>query len=145
MHRIHFGHPLSSTKSPCEKTLAGYLKKNSNMVAHREPHSRFPARLVRHAIHDVIEPHAKSHRCESLWISWIVGPLPGVAQVHVVADRDHDAPLVVADRPPLRDVSVFFIRPPRPHILFPRDWKTSADVVQPVENFVLIGQFLDGT
>src|SRR6202034_200559 len=131
MHRIHFGHPLSSTKSPCEQTLAGYLKKNSNMVrTTASPIPRSPARLVRHAIHDVIEPHAKCHRCERLWISWIVGPLPGVAQVHVVADCDHDAAFVVADRAPLRDVPVFFIRPPRPHILFPRDLKTSADVVQ---------------
>src|SRR5579862_3628288 len=142
MQSSHFGQALSSTKSPREKTLAGYLKKNSNMVAHREPRSRscLPARLVRHAIHDVIEPHAKSHGSEIFRISRIVRPFPGVAQVHVVADGDHHAAFVVANGPPLWHIAVLFVGPSGIHILFARDLEARADVVEPVENFIVVAE-----
>src|SRR5579862_1239851 len=140
MQSSHFGQALSSTKSPREKTLAGYLKKNSNMVAHREAHSRscLPARLVRHAIHDVIEPHAKSHGSKIFRISRIVGPFPGVPEVHIVADGNDHAAFVVANGAPLWDVTIFLISASGIYVLFAGDLEPRADVVEPVKNFIVV-------
>src|SRR5580704_15029303 len=85
--RIHFGHPPSRTNSPLEKIATGYLKRNSNICTNREPYIAVSARLsVRHAVHDVIEAHTKGHGSETLGIFGHVGPLPRVAEVHVVAN-----------------------------------------------------------
>src|ERR1035437_7673213 len=44
-----------------------------------------PRMLVRHRIDDVIERDANSQGCVFLGIQRVVGVLPGIAQVHVVA------------------------------------------------------------
>src|SRR3954464_3475005 len=72
---------------------------------------------VRHAVQDVIEADAKGHGREGLGIIRIVRPFPCVAQVHVVADRDHDAPLLVPDSAPFRLIAVFLIGAAAPNVL----------------------------
>src|SRR5438132_6213001 len=115
--RTHAGQGPRRTIWPLAKTVRGYLKRNWNMKgtggeAHRSPAS---VRLVGHAVHDVIDADAERHRGERLRVIRAVSPFPRVTQVHVVTDRHHHAPFVVADGAPLVNVSVFFVRPPRGH------------------------------
>src|ERR1700677_1736548 len=147
------GHAPSRTNLPLENTGIGYLKKNWNMVR-SFPRSvdqsflrtvgramRHAAKAsMRHAVNDVIQRHPKSHGSEGLRVIRIVRPFPGIAQVHVVTDGDHDAALVVANCTPLGHVSVFFVRPPGLYVLFPGNLHALIRIVKYVEDFVLAAQ-----
>src|SRR5216683_8291906 len=104
--------------------------------------ARFAARsspLVRHSVHHVIDPQTKRQRCELLRIARIIGPFPGVPQVHVVADRDHHAAPVIPDRAPFRDVAVLLVRSAGADVLLPRHLETLGQIVQDMKNFVFVG------
>src|SRR5579884_1000759 len=58
--------------------------------------------LVRHRVDQIVEPDADAERGEALGILRVIGMLPGIAKVHVVADRDHQAAVVVVDAAPVR-------------------------------------------
>ena len=68
---------------------------------------------VRQIVNKIIHRDPVRQRRPLLRIPRIVRPLPGVAQIHVVADRDHHAALVVVNRAPVRSLSRLarFIRP----------------------------------
>ena len=91
---------------------------------------------MRHAIDDVIESDAKGHRGKSLRVIRVVGPLPCVAQVHVVANGDDDAALVVADGAPFRLIAVLLIGAAAPHILLAGYLHLVVDVVERVKYLV---------
>src|SRR5271170_2457846 len=65
--------------------------------------------LVRHRVRDVVDPDAESERGVLFRILGVVGVLPGIAQVHVVADGDHEAAFVVVDAAPVGDEAVFLV------------------------------------
>jgi hypothetical protein len=64
---------------------------------------------MRHAVENVVKPHAECHGCEGFRVIWVVGPLPCITQVHVVADGDNYAPLIIADGTPFGLISVFLV------------------------------------
>src|SRR5580704_1088629 len=135
---IHFGHAPRRANWPRAYTERGYLKKNSNMGS-------WAARyLMGHGVGDVVEDDAKSKSGKLLRILRAVRPLPGVTEVHVGADRHHDAPVVVADSPPLRHIAVLLIGSPGVDIDLAGDLKLFVDIVQDVVDLVLILEILDG-
>ena len=58
-----------------------------SIAATRKP----PTELVRHSINnDVVDADAIRERCSAFGIPGAVGPFPGVADIGIVADGDHD-------------------------------------------------------
>src|SRR5450432_1512145 len=57
--------------------------------------------LVRHRVDHVIDADADAERRVLLRVFGIVGMLPGIAQVHIVADGGHEAALIVIDASPM--------------------------------------------
>src|SRR5690348_2920581 len=98
----HFGHAPNRANWPCAYTERGYFRKNSNMG---------PGRSVGHGVRNVVQHDAKRQAGKFLGILGTVGPLPGITQVHVGANRHHDAAVVVADGTPLGHVAIFLISP----------------------------------
>src|ERR1700728_1423488 len=90
--------------------------------------------LMGHAIDDVVQPHAKSHRSEGLGIIWVVGPLPCVAQVHVVTDGYDYAAFIIADGTPLGLIAILLVGAAAPHILLARYLHFVIDVVERMED-----------
>src|SRR5438034_9916331 len=64
---------------------------------------------VRHGVDDIIDADADSQLGELFRIARVIGVLPGVAQVHVVADGHHEASLVVVDAAPNRNPTVMLV------------------------------------
>ena len=64
---------------------------------------------MRHGIHDVIGGDPQGGLRELFVILRVVGVFPGVAQVHVVADGDHESAMVVVDAAPNGGVAVLFV------------------------------------
>src|SRR3954447_14143476 len=60
---------------------------------------------MRQRVNNVIYADPHTERGESLRVERIVGVLPGVAQVHVVADCDHQSAVIVENPPPVRCVA----------------------------------------
>ena len=52
---------------------------------------------MRQIVNEIVHRDLVGEPCPFLGIAGVVGPLPCIAQVHVVADRDHDAAFVVED------------------------------------------------
>ena len=57
---------------------------------------------MRQIVNEIVHRNTVGERGVFLGIQRVVGVLPGVAQIHVVENRDHDASLVVADAAPMR-------------------------------------------
>src|SRR5215469_12210215 len=76
-----------------------------------------PWRSVSHRIDKIICGDAEAHRRKLLVVFRIVRPLPGIAEIHVIADRDDHTPAVVVDTAPVWIVPVVFVRPMRSQIL----------------------------
>src|SRR5215470_15275872 len=96
----------------------------------------YGANLMRHAIEDVIEPHPKRHRCKLLWIIRVVGPLPCVAQMHVMTDGDHDMSFVVADSTPFWLITILFVSASGANPLLASNLHFVIDVIERMEDFV---------
>src|SRR6185312_16610438 len=127
----HAGQLPRSTSRPCAKAAGGYLNRSSNTEGDH-------AVSVGHAVDDVVHPHSECQRRERLGVLGRVGPLPGIPEMHVVADRDDDPSLVVADRAPLGDIAVLLVRSPRPDILLARHLEAHAEIEQNVEDLVVV-------
>src|ERR1700730_3105171 len=95
---------------------------------------------VRHRIDDVIDSQPVGQRGKSLRVTRIVGMFPCVADMHVMADRHHDPPFIVANRPPLRLDAVPLVGSARADVLISRNLKTFVQIVEHVENFVFVLQ-----
>src|ERR1035438_279477 len=67
-------------------------------------------KLVGQIVDEIVHRDAVGQRRPLLVVAGIVGPFPGVAQVHVVADGHHHAALVVVYGAPAGLVPVLFIR-----------------------------------
>src|ERR1035437_9258442 len=97
---------------------------------------------MRHAVHHIIQSHPKSHRRKLFRILRVIRPLPRIPQVHVVADRYHQPPMLVPNPAPLRHVPILLVRPARQDVLRPRHLEPVVHVVQHVEDLVLVVQVL---
>src|SRR6185312_5342480 len=62
--------------------------------------------LVSHGINEVVCGDFDAERGKLLVILRNVGPFPGIAEIHVVADRDDEAPAIIIDAFPLRNEAV---------------------------------------
>src|SRR6185312_10523316 len=85
--------------------------------------------LVGHSVGYVVEDNAKRESGKLLRVLRAVGPLPGVTEMHVGADRHHDAAAVVADRAPLGYVAVLLISSAGVDVDLAGDLKLFVDVV----------------
>jgi hypothetical protein len=97
-----------------------------------------------HGVRNVIEHDAKRESGKLLGILRAVRPFPGVAQMHVVADRHHHAAAIVANGAPLRHVAVLFVGSAGVDILLAGNLEAVVDVVERVEELVLILEVFDG-
>src|SRR5262245_5918080 len=62
---------------------------------------------MRHRIDHVVNADADAESGEFFRILWVVGVLPRIAQVHVVADRDHQTAVIVVDTAPVWGLAAF--------------------------------------
>src|ERR1700733_16113895 len=60
------------------------------------------AKLMRHGVNNIVDADANAERGVLFRILGIVGVLPGIAQIHVMADGHHEAAFVVVDAGPMR-------------------------------------------
>src|ERR1700730_12602174 len=85
--------------------------------------------LVGHRVDNVIEDDAKSQSRKLLGVLRLIGVFPGVAEMHIVANRYHDASVLIADGPPLGDVAVLLVGYAAGDVLFAGDLKPFVDIV----------------
>src|SRR5690348_18401486 len=73
--------------------------------------------LVGQGVHYVINTDADAERGKLLIVLGVVGVLPGIAEIHVVTNGDHQAALVVVDPAPARRNPILLVGPAGPQIL----------------------------
>jgi hypothetical protein len=97
-------------------------------------------------VNEIVHRDAVSERRPLLRISRIIRPLPGIAQIHVVADGDHDPALVVANATPMRYFpgGAFFVGDAGLKDLRAGNLKAVLQVIDRVKNRVVVGDVLDG-
>src|SRR4051794_33966143 len=66
--------------------------------------------LVRHRVDNVIRRNPERQRRELFVVSRVIRPLPGIAQIHVVADRHCQTVVLVVNTSPARLIAVILIR-----------------------------------
>ena len=93
---------------------------------------------MRHRIGDVVHGYADAQGGELLGIVGIVGVLPGVAQIHVVADGDHQAALVVVDAAPGARVAVLLVCHAAVQATLAGDLVAVIEIVEDVEDLVAV-------
>src|SRR5712664_3425879 len=95
---------------------------------------------VGHSVENVVDPDAVGERSVALGIFWAVRPFPGIANIRVMADGDHDAAAVVADGPPLWDPAVRSVLPAAPNKSCAGNLEALVKIVHDVENLVCVLQ-----
>src|ERR1035437_4464607 len=93
---------------------------------------------VRHRINHVVDADPYAQRREFFQVLGIVRMLPGIAQVHVVADGHHQATVVVVDAAPRGIVSIVLIGSAAADVLRAGDLVAAVQVVNRVEDRVLV-------
>src|SRR5450756_183649 len=68
-------------------------------AGHRAAASRLSS--MRHRVDDVIDADADAEGGELLGVARVVGVFPGIAEIHVVTDGDHQPAVVVVDAAPV--------------------------------------------
>src|SRR5689334_1748079 len=92
--------------------------------------------LMRQIVDPVVDSDAVRQSRKPLVVTRVVGPLPGVAQIHVVADRHHDAALIVIDRAPVLgpSVLVLLVGTAAPQVLRAGHLETVVQIVNRMED-----------
>src|ERR1700733_6358682 len=98
---------------------------------------------MRHCVHDVVHADAHAELREFEGVSWIIRPFPGIADVRVQRDCDHDAALIVIDSLPAWDSTVFF--EPRSEVLCSGDLIAVVQIEDGVEDRIVVGNVPNGT
>src|ERR1017187_6081148 len=101
-------------------------------------------KLVGQIVDEIVHRDAVGQRRPLLVVAGIVGPFPGVAQVHVVADGHHHAALVVVYGAPAGLVPVLFIRLSGIEVLRAGYLKPFVQIVNRVEDRIAIGDLTIG-
>ena len=96
-----------------------------------------------HRVDDVVDADADAQVGEAEGIAGPVEPLPGVAEVGVLRDGDHDVSLVVVDAAPAGDAAIFFVA----GIEVFGSWYLVAlvEIEDGVKDGVVVGDVDDGT
>src|SRR5260221_272647 len=102
-------------------------------------------RSVRHGVDDIIHADADAEIGKLGWICRIVGVLPGIAQVHVVADGHHEPALVVVDAAPARHHAVILPQLVAAKVLRTRHLVALVQIVERVKDLVGVLDIDDGT
>ncbi len=100
---------------------------------------------MRQIVNEIIHRDPISQRRPLLRITPVVRPFPRIAQIHVVADRDHHAPLVVVNRAPVRSLSCLpcFPCPAAARPLPAGDLEAIVQIVNRMEDLVRVRDVLD--
>src|ERR1035437_4429418 len=112
--------------------------------------SRYTSRhypSVSDRVDDVIDADADAEGGELLGIARVVGVLPGISQIHVVTDGDHQAAAIVVDAAPVRGTAfalVLFVDFAALEVLRARHLIAIVEIEHGVEDGVLIGDVDDG-
>ena len=95
-----------------------------------------------HGVDDVVDSDANAKLGEFQGVGGFVGPLPGVADVGVEGDGDHDAAFVVVDALPMGDAAVFFVT--GAEVFGAGDLEAVVQIEDGVEDGVVVGDVDDG-
>src|ERR1700735_5246577 len=98
---------------------------------------------MRHCGHDVVHADAHAELREFEGVSWIIRPFPGIADIRVQRDCNHDAALIVIDSLPARDSTIFFET--RAQVLCSGDLVAVVQIEDGVEDRIVVGYVHDGT
>ena len=103
-------------------------------------------RLVGHGVDDVVEGDADAEGGVFLGIERIVGVLPGIAEVHVVAHGHHHAAAIVVDAAPVGDLAglAFLVGEVGFEQEGAGDLKPFIEIVDGVKNRVAVGDVENG-
>ncbi len=99
--------------------------------------------LVGHRVDDIVDAYADAEVGEAEGVAGPVEPLPGVADVGVLGDRDHDVALVVVDASPAGDAAVLFVA--GAEVFGAGDLVAIREIEDGVEDGVVVGDVDDGT
>ena len=95
-----------------------------------------------HGVDDVVDAYADAEIGEAEGVAGIVEPLPGVAEVGVLGDGDHDVALVVVDASPAGDAAIFFVA--GAEVFGAGDLVAVVEIEDGVEDGVVVGDVDDG-
>jgi hypothetical protein len=98
---------------------------------------------VSHRVDDVVDAYADAEVGEAERVTWLVEPLPGVAEVGVLGDCDHDVALVVVDASPAGDSAIFFVA--SAEVFGSGDLVAVVEIEDGVKDGVVVGDVDDGT
>src|SRR5258708_2109310 len=102
--------------------------------------------LVTQIVNKIIHRDPIRQRRPLLRIPRFVSALPSIAQIHVVADRDHDTPLVVANTPPMWNLAALtlLVSDSALEKLRAGHLKPLVEIEKRVEDRIVVGNILDG-
>src|SRR4051812_17993822 len=95
---------------------------------------------VSHGIDDVVDGDTVTQGSVLLRIPRVVGMLPRIAKVHVVADGNHHSPLIIHDGTPSRGHTIFLEGLPAVEGGRSGNLKSLLQIVQNMKNLVLVLQ-----
>src|SRR4051812_16238725 len=101
-------------------------------------------RSVAHSVNHVVHTDADSEGRIFFGMSWIVCPLPGVAEIRVERNRDHYATMAVIDSTPVRNGAVIPVGLPAPQGPLARHLISFSQIVDGVKYGVVAGDLDDG-
>src|ERR1035441_3730997 len=127
-------------------TRVKWWTSRASLIVKRSTNNARPS--VRHRVNDVIDADADAEGGESFGVLRVVGVFPGIAEIHVVADGDHQAAAIVVDAAPVGGTAlalVLFVDFAALQVLRARDLIALIEMEHRVEDGVLIGDVDDGT
>ncbi len=100
---------------------------------------------MRHGVDEVIHSDAHAERAVLFGVLRIIGVLPGIAQVHVVADGDHEPAFIVIYAAPFGIVGTFLPVAARIDELSTGDLIAAIEIVQGVKDGIAVFDIDDGS
>src|ERR1017187_10209968 len=104
-------------------------------------------RSVSHGVDNIVDADADAEGGEPFGVLRVVGVFPGIAEVHVVADGDHEAAVVVVDAAPVCGAAialVLFVNSAALQVLRAGDLIAVVEIEDGGEDGVLIGDVHNG-
>ena len=100
---------------------------------------------MRQIVDEIVHSDPIRQRRPLLLILRIIRPLPGVAQIHVVADGDDDPPLFVANAAPVRDLAAgpLLVSQPGFEVLSAGNLEPLIEIVERMKDRIVVRNVLD--